>query len=109
MWFRLDTHKESPLSAKVRLVLLKTVAIWTLLPLLINPMETLTKHLIFSLDLFLTLNIFVRLDINKDLKKNLVQKALFYLLFAAIFLLQTWSVFFIDLTTKMHPGWVHRY
>ena len=91
----LDTHRDSPVSAKVRLLLLKTVAVWTLLPLLINPMETLTKHLIFCVDLYLTLNIFVKIDISRDLKVS--QKVMVYGLFACVFLLQTWQVFFIEL------------
>ena len=91
----LDTHRDSPVSAKVRLLLLKTVAVWTLLPLMINPMETLTKHLIFSLDLYLTLNVFVRVDISKEL--NLTQRILVYGLFASVFVLQTWQVFYVEM------------
>jgi hypothetical protein len=81
----LDTHCGTPISAKVRLLLLKTVALWTLLPLMINPMETLTKHLIFCFDLYLTLNIFVRIDIVSDLKIS--EKILLYGLFLLIFAL----------------------
>jgi hypothetical protein len=81
----LDTHRDSPISAKVRLLLLKTVAVWSLLPLMINPMETLTKHLIFCLDLYLTLNIFVRIDIVRDLK--VPQKILVYGLLVSVFAL----------------------
>ena len=103
----LDSHLDSPISAKVRLLLLKTVGVWTLLPLLINPMETMTKHLIFSLDIYLTVNIFMKLDLARELK--LSQKVLVYGLFGSIFVLQTWQVFFVEIYKQMHPGWMHRY
>jgi hypothetical protein len=88
---------------------LKTVAVWTLLPLLINPMETLSKHLIFCLDVYLTLTVFIRLDIQKDLKENIIGRCLVYTLFASVFMLQTWQVFFVDVYKQMHEGWRHRY
>jgi hypothetical protein len=92
----LDAHKDSPVRAKIRLVILKTIAVWTLLPLLINPMETLSKHLIFAIDIFTTLQLVLKLDISADVR-SLPLRTLLYLMFALIAFLQTWQVFFVDI------------
>ena len=45
---------------KNRLMLMKTLALWTLLPLLINSGESIVKHCIFAIDYALSAWVFVR-------------------------------------------------
>ena len=78
----LDVHQASSAWTKLRFVLLKTVAVWTLLPLLISPGETFVKHLVLLLDFFLTVKVWLRLSVT-----NLSHKFLLYSLVALIALL----------------------
>jgi alpha-1,3-glucosyltransferase len=60
----LDTHQGSTSWAKLRFVLLKTIAVWTLLPLLISPGETLVKHLILIIDYLVTVKVLLKLEVS---------------------------------------------
>lgn len=57
----LEVHSRSSTWTKLRFLLLKSVAVWTLLPLLFHQKESLVKHLIFFLDIVLTYRIWLQL------------------------------------------------
>ena len=79
---RLDASANSDQLSKVRIFVLKTIALWTLLPLLVSPSETALKHMLFILDVSLTLLIFLRLNVNQIRSFGL--KGLIYLMGALI-------------------------
>lgn len=68
----LDINSGSGTWTKLRFLLLKTVAVWTLLPLLISPGETLVKHLIFVIDYCLTVKLWLNLSLTKMSHKILL-------------------------------------
>ena len=61
----LDLSSQSSLTAKIRLLILKTIAIWTFLPLISSCNDTLVKHLLFIADIFLTLKLLLRIELGQ--------------------------------------------
>jgi hypothetical protein len=81
-------------------MILKTVALWTLLPLLINSGESLIKHLIFALDYLLSAELFVKID---------QRSILLTVLLLLVTVVQSWQAFYVEFFMKKNPGWMHRY
>ena len=100
----LDVHQGSSTWVKLRFVILKTVALWTLLPLLISQGESLAKHLILALDYFLTARVWLRLKLE-----NPFQKLFLYSLLAVIAVIETWQVLFIEIIKGHAVGWMYIY
>ena len=103
----LDCTRESSVWARVRLVLLKTVCVWTLLPLLIQPKETMVKHMILLVDLLLTMKVFLKVNVSE--LRSAWQRYLLIGTFSLIGGIQLWQVFYIQALKHMNENWMHRY
>jgi hypothetical protein len=106
MYHRLDVHDKSGIEEKVRLFMLKTLAIWTFLPLIISPRDTLVKHVLFLTDIILSWHLYLKISMSQI--KNWKTKVLLYGMFAVITLVQGWQLY-IEFVLHGHVGWMSRY
>lgn len=61
----LDCHENSSAWDKTRLIVLKTIGIWTFLPLIVSHRETMVKHTLFLVDVIITQAVFLKLDMKQ--------------------------------------------
>ena len=100
----LEVHQCSSTWTKLRFLVLKSVAVFTLMPLLYQPKESLVKHLILFLDIFLTLRVWISLKVE-----SLVHKAILYFVMTAIVSIELWEWFYVELVTDQKPGLMYTY
>ena len=90
----LDVHQGSSNWTKLRFLLIKTIALWTLLPLLILAGENLTKHAIQIIDYFLTTRVWLQIKV-----KSTKHKALLNFVLGSIVIVELWKNIHVDLIT----------
>jgi len=101
---RLETSWDSDNWSKVRTFVLKTVALWTFLPLLYLERETQIKHLILIVDVLLSMAIFIQVNTKTKLEKLLVWGSL-----ACITIIQAVQVFYIEVYHRRSEGLMYAY
>lgn len=90
----LEVHSGSSNWTKLRFLLIKTIALWTLLPLLILPGENLTKHAIQVIDYFLTTRVWLQIKVESS-----AHKALLNFVLGSIVIVELWKNIHVDMIT----------
>jgi hypothetical protein len=78
---------------------MKTVAVWTLMPLLFTPAETVLKHMIFLLDIVLSER-YLTLTKHRIVYRSLVW---------VILIIQGWQVMYVEVWKGLNEYWMYRY
>lgn len=101
---RLETSLDSDNWSKIRTFVLKTVALWTFLPLLYLERETQIKHTILIVDILLSMFIFIQVKTKTKFEKLLVWGSL-----ACITVIQAVQVFYIEVYLQRNQALMYAY
>jgi hypothetical protein len=101
---RLETSCDSDNWSKVRTFVLKTVALWTFLPLLYLERETQIKHLILIVDVLLSMFILIQVKTQTKIEKLLVWGSL-----GCITVIQAVQVFYIEVYLQRSQPLMYAY
>ena len=100
----LEVHQGSSTWTKLRFLVLKSVAVFTLMPLLYQPKESLVKHMILFLDIFLTLRVWLSLKVE-----TFLHKVILYFVMTMIVAIELWQWFYVEMVTDQKGGLMYTY